>query len=123
MGAGEPGQLRRRIEGADPIARISERSGITTGSATGIEDVSLGLDLGKKPLVDRRHVHADGRAEKFGRELLVVLVGVVHPWPAARSAFLRLPAYRVGRRPTALRRAATGWSACMQQWKDKTPYA
>mgnify|MGYP001069506220 CR=1 FL=1 len=80
VGAGESGQLRGRVEGRDLKAGLGEGLGITTGPAAGIEDVGLGREFRKEPLMDRCHVDADGRAEEFGRELFVVLVGVVHPW-------------------------------------------
>jgi hypothetical protein len=78
--ARQTSQLRGRVEDGDLKASVGEGLGVATRPAAGMEDVGARLQLCQEALVNRCHVHADGRAEELGRELFVVLVGVVHPW-------------------------------------------
>jgi hypothetical protein len=80
VGAGQTRQFCGRVEGRDLEASLGEGLGIATRAAARIEDVGARRQLCQEPLLDRCHVHADGRAEELGRELVVVMVGGVHPW-------------------------------------------
>ncbi len=82
VGAGQPCQLGRRVERGDPEPGVGKGPGVPAGPAAGIEDVGAGWQLRDEPLADGGHVHADGRAEEFGRVLGVVVVGGVHPGAA-----------------------------------------
>jgi hypothetical protein len=119
VGAGQPCQLGRRVEGGDLEAGVGKGPGVPAGAAAGIEDVRAGWQLRDEPLADGRHVHADGRVEELGGVLGVVVVGGVHPGGGACGVPLGLPAYqvrpsrgvpaeceRLGSRPVTLRERA-----------------
>jgi hypothetical protein len=82
--AGQTRQLCGRVEGGDLEASLGEGLGIATRAAAGIEDLGASGQQCQEPLVDRRHVRVDRRAEVLGRELLADLVEVVHPWQGLR---------------------------------------